>query len=152
MNIGNRIKLIRTALGISQKEFGERIGISANYLSEVESGKSKPSIPVLLAIEYRFGVSAEWLNNGNGTRYIKDDLKLTHEESEIIKALRGNEELKRFIHTLIKEFKDQEAVVKNLAEILGISFDSAYTLTLIAENLIKRDIHKKIPPRKAEQL
>ena len=38
----NKIKQIRERLGLSQKEFSDKIGISKGYLSAIESGKRKP--------------------------------------------------------------------------------------------------------------
>ena len=38
----NKIKQIRERLGLSQKEFAERIGVSKGYLSAIESNKRKP--------------------------------------------------------------------------------------------------------------
>ena len=34
-NIGYRIRALRKSLGLNQAEFGESIGISGNYLSEI---------------------------------------------------------------------------------------------------------------------
>lgn len=120
MNIGDRIKLLRNELGITQKEFGERIGISANYVSELEYGKTKPSFLVLLAIEYRYGVSMDWLETGKGSGAIKEEGKYTQEEKEIIAALREHKELKKFVQLIIKRYKNPEAVVKKLNDLLKI--------------------------------
>ena len=38
----NKIKQIRERLGLSQKEFADKIGITKGYLSAIESGKRKP--------------------------------------------------------------------------------------------------------------
>lgn len=38
----NKIKQIRERLGLSQKEFANKIGISKGYLSAIESNKRKP--------------------------------------------------------------------------------------------------------------
>ena len=38
----NRIKQIRERLGLSQKEFADKIGITKGYLSAIESNKRKP--------------------------------------------------------------------------------------------------------------
>jgi DNA-binding XRE family transcriptional regulator len=42
LELGKRVKLIRKDLRISQKDFANKINISGSYLSEIESGKSKP--------------------------------------------------------------------------------------------------------------
>lgn len=54
--IGSRIRLIRKTYGLNQAEFSESIGISSNYLSNLETGKFKPSMPILLAIKNRYSI------------------------------------------------------------------------------------------------
>lgn len=43
MKIGQILKHIRIHKGISQKEMAEKLGISTNYLSLIESEKKEPS-------------------------------------------------------------------------------------------------------------
>lgn len=69
--IGDRIKVAREKLNIKRKEFAEAIGISINYLSEIESNKKVPSKPILLLIECRFSINIEWLKNGEGEMLLK---------------------------------------------------------------------------------
>lgn len=58
---GTAILAIRERLGIQQKDLAERIGVSASYLSRIETGVEKPgltSMPVRrLAVE--LGVSLD---------------------------------------------------------------------------------------------
>ena len=67
MVIHQRITRIRKHKGMSQKEFSAIIGVSQSYLSEVESGKSKPSLELLSGIVNRFNdINADWLLTGRG--------------------------------------------------------------------------------------
>jgi DNA-binding XRE family transcriptional regulator len=43
-NIGNKLKKFRKRKSMSQKEFSEFLGISQNYLSEIETGRHVPSL------------------------------------------------------------------------------------------------------------
>lgn len=47
MTLGNAIKLIRTARGLTQRELASQLQISANYLSLVEGDKREPSLTFL---------------------------------------------------------------------------------------------------------
>jgi len=67
LSIGNRIGQIRNKKGLSQLRFAQIIGISRSFLSELEGGITKPSMPILLAIEYKFDVSYEWIMTGDGS-------------------------------------------------------------------------------------
>ena len=47
MNYGRAIRTIRVARGLSQDELAESSGVSAGYVSLIESGKREPSTSVL---------------------------------------------------------------------------------------------------------
>lgn len=48
--IGQRIRKFRKAHQLSQEELAERIGISTTHMSHIETGNTKLSLPVLVAI------------------------------------------------------------------------------------------------------
>ena len=47
-SIGQRIRQIRNEKGLSQNNFANIIGISQNYLSQIENDKFKPAQPLLI--------------------------------------------------------------------------------------------------------
>lgn len=67
VDTGKRIKALRLARGLKQKDLAAAIGIKPPSLSELESGESKaPSGPVLTALCTALGTNAEWLLTGRG--------------------------------------------------------------------------------------
>lgn len=48
--IGQRIRKVRRAHGLSQEELAERINISTTHMSHIETGNTKLSLPVLVDI------------------------------------------------------------------------------------------------------
>jgi transcriptional regulator with XRE-family HTH domain len=64
--VGERIRLVRKALGLTQKGFADRIGITYQMLGLYERGVYEPSEKVLKLISSVFGVSSEWLKSGKG--------------------------------------------------------------------------------------
>lgn len=48
--IGIRVKQRREALGLTQEEFAEKIGVVAHYVSMIERGESFPRYEVLIAL------------------------------------------------------------------------------------------------------
>ena len=68
MNV--RLATIRKELGLSQKEFAERLGLTSNFVWLLEKGDSNPSKKTLETICYTFNVSKEWLENGSGPRFV----------------------------------------------------------------------------------
>lgn len=56
-----QIKLARQQAGLSLRELGRRIGVSASLLSQIEQGKSEPSVSTLYALVNELGVSLDRL-------------------------------------------------------------------------------------------
>ena len=48
--IGKRIQKIRRAKGYTQQQFAEMIGLSTNYLSDIERGKSSARLDKLVVL------------------------------------------------------------------------------------------------------
>jgi transcriptional regulator with XRE-family HTH domain len=62
--LGQRIRALRKGAGLTQEQLGERAGISAKYVSNVENGEVNPSISVLNELASRgFGISLSALFN-----------------------------------------------------------------------------------------
>ena len=61
-----RIKQLRTKLGLTQEEFGKRIGVKRNTIACYESGSRTPTDQSLMSICREFNVREDWLRNGNG--------------------------------------------------------------------------------------
>lgn len=59
--IGPRIRARRIELGISQRQLARRIGVSASFVSRVETGQCPPSVVTLRAMTSALGISANEL-------------------------------------------------------------------------------------------
>lgn len=66
MNIGERIKLIRKELGLSQSEFGKKIGKGKVAISQIENGKAGLSKSNVKLICQGFNVNQLWLTEEKG--------------------------------------------------------------------------------------
>lgn len=62
----NRIKQIRKEHQLTQIEFGKKIGVKGNTITNYENGLRNPTDAVLLAICREFNVNEEWLRTGKG--------------------------------------------------------------------------------------
>jgi len=77
---GERIRLIREKLGLSQEEFGKRIGVTKAAVSQWESGEIKNYRNAnLFAIQNLSGYSAEWIVTGEGSERSKGSRKSASE-------------------------------------------------------------------------
>ncbi len=66
----NRIKMIREALQLSQREFGERLGVSRDVISNMEYGRVQPKPLLLKHLCDLYGVDPQWLDTGAGPMFI----------------------------------------------------------------------------------
>jgi transcriptional regulator with XRE-family HTH domain len=62
--IGRQLREVRMARGISLRELARRIGVSASFVSQVERGKSNPSVGTLYAFLSELGTSLDELTGG----------------------------------------------------------------------------------------
>ena len=62
--IGQRIRKYRKAYNISQEQLAEAIGISVTHMSHIETGNTKLSLPVLVAIAQTLNVQTDELIYG----------------------------------------------------------------------------------------
>jgi transcriptional regulator with XRE-family HTH domain len=76
--INDRIKVIRTTLGISQREFSKRIFISQSFYGDIELGKQKVNDRIFHLVSTQFNVNKEWLKSGKGEMFVSPppDVKL----------------------------------------------------------------------------
>ncbi len=72
VQIGNRLKALRRDLELSQKEFAAIMEISASFLSEVESGKTKPGFNFILLLYEKFNISPSWFLLEEGEKFVND--------------------------------------------------------------------------------
>jgi transcriptional regulator with XRE-family HTH domain len=71
--MNGRLKLLRETLKLSQREFGEKIKISASAITNFESGFRNMSNQTIKIICDEFNVSEEWLRNGIGEMFVESD-------------------------------------------------------------------------------
>lgn len=57
--ISNNIKQLREERGIKQKFIADKLGISANYYSQIENGHRNPQTDQLVKLRNIFGVSLD---------------------------------------------------------------------------------------------
>ncbi|MEU8845751.1 helix-turn-helix domain-containing protein [Streptomyces sp. NPDC048564] len=59
--VGTRIRQARLARGTSLRALAREVGVSASLISQIENGKSQPSVSTLYAITTALGISIEAL-------------------------------------------------------------------------------------------
>ncbi len=68
--LNDRIKLIRKSLGLTQDEFGKRLGLTRGAITNIELNKTEPK-PLLIDLICRiFNVNEDWLRTGEGEMFL----------------------------------------------------------------------------------
>lgn len=73
VDIGERIKKLRTAKKLTQQSFADKISVKRNTVALYEASKISPSDAVLSLICREFGVSENWLRTGEGEMFLPED-------------------------------------------------------------------------------
>lgn len=63
--IAGRLVRTREALGLAQQEFCREIGVAKNVYNPFETGKRRITVDVARRIKLRFGVSLDWIYDGD---------------------------------------------------------------------------------------
>ena len=66
-----RLKELRKVLGLTQTEFGEKLGRKKITVTFWESGKSAIPTSMIYQICSTFGVSYDWLTEGKGEMFVE---------------------------------------------------------------------------------
>lgn len=65
----SRIKAIRESLSLSQREFGERLGVSRDVISNIEYGRVPPKELLLRHMCQQYNINEHWLQTGEGKMF-----------------------------------------------------------------------------------
>lgn len=88
MTQGERVKLLRKSLNLSQEKFGERINMKKNSISQIENGVNNLTDTVAKLMCREFNVDYFWLTEGEGEMFIDipdtiiEEMKITYNLSD----------------------------------------------------------------------
>ena len=115
-----RIRAIRKAQKLTQAEFGRRVGVKGNTVTNYEIGLRAPSEAVLRSICREFNVSELWLRTGEG------EMTVQRSAGEEVSAFvgdalsRGEEDFRlRCLRGLARLTEEEWALLEQLAAKIG---------------------------------
>lgn len=133
--IGNRVKLLRKELGLSQSEFAEKIRYDRSNLSKIERGDIEISPAMRLLICLVFNVREDWILTDDGAMFNATEMvpKKAH-------GLFDFDLMKEVIEAVEAVFQKNKLSLppKKKAELIGFVYEE------IAEN---EDMKDSIPGR-----
>lgn len=104
--MNERIKKVRTALGMTQQEFADSIKVKRNTVATYEMGRSAPSDSAIALICATHNVNEDWLRNGNGEMFVpisKSD-QIADMISDVLKS--DEEDFKRRLISALAQLDD----------------------------------------------
>ena len=105
--IGIRIRDARKAAKKTQREFAESLGMSENYIWQIEKGQREPSDRTIKDICRIFAVREEWLRTGNGE--MLEPMTKEEEIAQLVNGgINGSSEFKRAVIKMICSRTDSE--------------------------------------------
>jgi len=66
VTVNHRVRTVREALGLTQREFSKQVGLAQTALSMIEIGKNNLTAKILKLICAEFGVNETWMKTGKG--------------------------------------------------------------------------------------
>lgn len=73
MSTSNRIKELRKSVGLSQDDFGSRLGITGGGVSKLENGTRNVTEQMIRSVCREYNVNYSWLKEGIGEMFISSD-------------------------------------------------------------------------------
>lgn len=83
--IGERLKVIRKKLGLSQSKMAEKLGMTGPTLNNYELGRRKPSPELLTKLVKDFNINLNWLFTGSGPVFLDELSTEQTDTDEIVK-------------------------------------------------------------------
>jgi transcriptional regulator with XRE-family HTH domain len=80
--IGERLRITREVIGLSQAELADSCGIARNTYNQYETGTNVPQIGKAISLCDKFGLTLDWIYRG-------DPSGLSYRMADAIKALRA---------------------------------------------------------------
>lgn len=111
--LGERIKSVRKAMGLTMEEFGKKLGMTKASVSRIENGINGPSEQTVRLICSTFGVDYTWLTQGTGEMFV-DDMDFVIDE--LAAKNHWDDETKEILKKLYKLPPDKQELVLKLIE------------------------------------
>lgn len=119
--MNKRIAQVRKDSGLNQQEFADKIGLTKNYVSLLETGGRTPSDRTVSDICRIFDIQEDWLRHG--LEPMRAERSKEEEIAEMVgSALRGSNEFKKAVVQMICSRSDEE--LKALEAALRAVYDN----------------------------
>lgn len=113
--MGERIKELRMALGLTQQEFADRVGTTRNNIAGYETGRRLPSEAVINLIVVKLNVSESWIRTGEGDMLIESDDSIL---AQLAKQYNMDSFEKALVASFLKMQPEQRKAIQQYVKLL----------------------------------
>lgn len=105
MTQGERIREVRSALGLTLEKFGDRLGVTKVAISNIEKGNRNLTEQMTKAICREFNVDYIWLTTGDGEMFIDSDDDFME---RIDRIMAGEDDVRKNLFKFMLELSDDD--------------------------------------------
>ncbi|MDF9795325.1 DNA-binding XRE family transcriptional regulator [Catalinimonas alkaloidigena] len=131
-NLGKRIRFSRKKNGLSQEKLAQLLGITTSGVGNYETGKSKPSIEVLVNISNLCNVTVDWLTKGGEEPNFDSD---PSSSKPMDNGTFGDDIEKQMMRNVIAELRKDKEYLQNLLN--NVTSGKDEVIDILAESLPK---------------
>lgn len=111
--MNERVREARNALGLSQTEFGARIGVSIDVIKNIENNRTNPSNLLLNHMCEIHHVNREWLETGEGEMFAPTAEQA--ETAKLIESISDSPAMRSLLATWAQLSDENKAVFERFA-------------------------------------
>lgn len=117
--LNSRIKQVRKALGMSQDDFGNGLGLGRGAITNIELNKTTPKPLVVQLICKTYNVNETWLRTGEGEMFVQRtrSQEITDFMADLVQT--DNEFKRRFVSVLARLDEKDWELIEKMAEMLS---------------------------------
>ena len=109
----DNFKTLRKSMNLTQREFAEKLGLSQNFIAQIESGSKVPSDRTISDICRIFHVNEEWLRTGAGEMY---DLPEDRTAAIVSDLLEEDSPMNRLILNVLERYQMLDPVSQEVID------------------------------------
>lgn len=117
--INSRVKELRKAIGLSQESFGNNLGLTRGWVTNIELNKKEIEPLKIDLICRTYNVNSDWLKYGQGEMF--EQLSKDEEIAKFVAKILNEEEesfKRRFIEMLVALSPDEWEILEQAIEII----------------------------------
>lgn len=117
--LNSRIKQVRKALGMSQDDFGNGLGLGRGAITNIELNKTTPKPLVVQLICKTYNVNETWLRTGEGEMFVQRtrSQEITDFMADLVQT--DSEFKRRFVSVLARLDEKDWELIEKMAEMIS---------------------------------